>query len=90
MYIQYKKPSAEKKLPPNVGSLKSNSIRKWCLNYHSHPPRRRSSPLIKKKTALEEVIGEPLSGPITIQVANIRGKLFLSRGIFILDSDINS
>ena len=40
---QYKKPSAEKKLASNVGSFNSNYnngnyIKKWCPNYHSHPP----------------------------------------------------
>ena len=34
-----------------------------------------------------EVIGPPLSDLITIEVANIWGKLFLSRRLFILDVD---
>ena len=42
------KPSVEKKLAPNVGSLKSNCIRKWCSNYHCNLPRGRSPPLNKK------------------------------------------
>ena len=33
--IQYKNPSAEKKLAPNADSFNSNYIRKWC---HNHTP----------------------------------------------------
>ena len=35
IYIQYKKPWAEKKLAPIVDSFNSNKIRKWCPNYLS-------------------------------------------------------
>ena len=34
------------------------------------------------------VIGAPLSDLITIEAANIWGKLFLSQRLFILDQDI--
>ena len=71
---QYKKPSAQKKVAPNVGSLKSNQIRKWCPSY------------IKKKIAPDQDGNGncvPLSDLIIFQAANIWGKLFLSRRLFI-------
>ena len=76
-----------KKLAPNVGSLKGNLIRKWCPNFHSHPPRMQFFFVQGRRPPSRRmgmIIGPRLSDLITFQAANIRGKLFLSRRFFIL------
>ena len=66
------KPSAEKMLASNVGSLKSIQIRKWCPNQHLYSPRGRLPPLNKKRPPSKRmVIGAPLSDLITIEAAII-------------------
>ena len=74
IYIQYKKPLAEKKLVPNLSSFNTNQIRMWWPNYHSHPPRGRSPPLDKERPpsrTIGVIIGAPLSDLITIKTDNI-------------------
>lgn len=66
--------------------------KKWFPNYHSHPSRGQSPPLNEKKRLyskrIEVVIIEPHYDLITSQAANIWGKPFLSRRLFILDSAV--
>ena len=78
MWIQYKKPSAEKSLPQILAAsivIRSESgapITTFWYNYYWRCQH------------LRVVIGGPLSDLITIEAANIWGKLFLSWRPFIL------